>query len=531
MMVWAEKASSILMAAGLVAGCAGAGHQLPAFSEQDSARAAQEIVAAPDLTPTTRTAFENEQIARSVLRKLQTAARPVCAATGRGRCWYTLEFSPKGQMSAYVVKNQIVMFNGLTQYLEMEDEFALVLAHEMGHDISGHYEKSAQNRAVGGVIAGLIFAGVAGATNAYPNSPYQARYDMQTAMSIGEMIGDISFSKEHEREADYIAAYVMARAGYNPDSAGDVWIKLAKASGKMKTQLFDTHPAGPDRLAAWEQAVDEVRYSKDLMPNLTAAKEEPLLQQARIFNDPIEDPSLTETNVALASRSYSSPTGGAATSARALGAAARPLSTSSTGQTQDGTWAGRGQQDSCGADWGMELRKNGSLLRGNMWWNGVRYDVYGKVDATGRTRSAHAGKSKESRNMPAPRFFKLEIAFEAGTARGHYAIDSQGAACRAHFLLSRTYQGHANVSTDPNKNLGGSKTPAGPPASWVWRTVTDKVFAYAEFGGKGRSLNIPTSVDLELTFQQADWGIFDYDARDGRRGRGWISLQHVERKF
>ncbi len=487
--------------------------------------------APPGLTPTTRTTFENERIARSVLRKLQTVARPVCAAADFGRCWYTLEFSPKGEINAFILKNQIIMFDGLAQYLETEDEFAVVLAHEMGHDISGHYEKDRQNEAVGGLIAGLIFTGIAGATNAYQNQPYQARYDMRTAMDLGEAIGKISFSKEQEREADYIAAYLLARAGYNPDAAGDVWITLAKASGHMKTQLFDTHPAGPDRLAAWEQAVDEVRYSKDLMPNLTAAKEEPLLQQARIFNDPIEDPFLTETHVALASRSYSSPAGGTATSANALGATARPLSTSSTGQAQDGTWVGSGQQDSCGADWGMELRRKGSMLRGNMWWKGVKYDVYGTVETTGRTRSAHAGKSKEAQSMVAPRFFKMEMAFETDTAHGHYAIDSQGAVCQADFQLSRIYQGHANVSTDPNKNLGGSKTLAGPPAHWVWRTVNDNVSAYTEFGGEGRSLKIPTSVDLELTFQQADWGIFDYDAKDGRRGRGWISLHDVERKF
>ena len=72
-----------------------------------------------------------------------------------------------------------------------------------------------------------------------------------------------------------------------------------------------------------------------------------------------------------------------------------------------------------------------------MWWKGVKYDVYGDIDSRGRTGSARAGKSREAHAMPAPRFFKLNIEFEADTAHGHYAIDSQTALCQANFALAR----------------------------------------------------------------------------------------------
>ena len=108
---------------------------------------------------------------------------------------------------------------------------------------------------------------------------------MQNIMKFGASAGGISFSKEHEREADYVAAYLLARAGYDPEAGNEVWIKLAKSNGKLKTQLLDTHPAGPDRLAGWEKAVNEVRYSSDLMPNFADAEYEPRLQQARAFGD------------------------------------------------------------------------------------------------------------------------------------------------------------------------------------------------------------------------------------------------------
>ena len=181
------------------------------------------------------------------------------------------------------------------------------------------------------------------------------------------------------------------------------------------------------------------------------------------------------------------------------------------------------------------MRADKSQLRGNLWWNDVKYDVYGKLDAGGRTRSAHAGKSEESRHVPAPRFFKLEMAFGAGGARGRYVVDGQGADCRADFLLARKRPAQTTAFTDPGTNTGmnlvSPEPPAAPATPAVWHTIHDEVFAYAEMGGEGRSLNIPTSVDLELTFRRADWGVFDYKAKDGRRGRGWISLGDVRRAY
>ena len=139
-MTWPRTASAILIAAAFVTGCAGAAHQLPEITQAESYSAAQKITAAPNLSPTTRTRSENEKKARKVLGKLQSVAGPICSSTEQDKCWYTLELSPDGEMNAYVEKNQIVMHNGLAQYLHTEDEFAVVIAHEMGHHIAHHYD-------------------------------------------------------------------------------------------------------------------------------------------------------------------------------------------------------------------------------------------------------------------------------------------------------------------------------------------------------------------------------------------------------
>ena len=145
-MIELKKIFVVLIGSWIVAGCAGADHALPVVSEEEHGQAAQKILTAPNLSPTTRTTQENERIARRVTQKLQAVAKPICGSTERGRCWYTLQFKPEGVVNAYVLKNQIVLYDGLAQYLDNEDEFAAVLAHEMGHDIAGHYEKALINQ-------------------------------------------------------------------------------------------------------------------------------------------------------------------------------------------------------------------------------------------------------------------------------------------------------------------------------------------------------------------------------------------------
>jgi hypothetical protein len=433
---------SIVLIGYIVGGCAGSDHELPVVSEQEHGRAQQKVRDAPDLSPTLRTTHENEQVARRVTKRLQAVAGPICRSTGRGRCWYTLQLNPAGQINAYTLKNHIVLFDGLAQYLETEDEFAAVLAHEMGHDMGGHYEKAIQNMMIGQAIGGAIFAGVAGAAG---YNSYRATADARAAMELGAWIADISFSKEHEREADYIAAYLMTRAGYDPDAGGALWIKLTKAGGQMKTGMFDSHPSGPERLAAWEETVDEVRFSQDLLPNLAGAEPEPRLQQARVFDGVAADSVTADSAVALAMKSYRPPADAMSDpasdptpdNAQGFAAGTRALVAARGQATTSSSWIAQGAVDECGVPWALKLERDGAELRGTMWWKDARYEVYGRLDHKGRTRDARAGKTKAFQSTPAPRFFRLDIVFEPEVARGRFAIDGSGSACGADFALAR----------------------------------------------------------------------------------------------
>ena len=48
-------------------------------------------------------------------------------------------------------------------------------------------------------------------------------------------MGRLAYSKADEREADYLSAYITARAGYNLEEASGIWVKLAGSGGKQAT--------------------------------------------------------------------------------------------------------------------------------------------------------------------------------------------------------------------------------------------------------------------------------------------------------
>ena len=84
---------------------------------------------------------------------------------------------------------------------------------------------------------------------------------------MGAGVGRLVYSKADEREADYLSAYITARAGYDLQDASGIWVKLAGSGGRRATAgLLDTHPAGPERLAAWEMAEREIAASPEVLP-------------------------------------------------------------------------------------------------------------------------------------------------------------------------------------------------------------------------------------------------------------------------
>ena len=251
-----------------LAGCSGADFVLPDLSDADVYRASLTVGSAPlDLPRYLRTDTASRELLQRIAGRLQASAPALCQHAKVETCRINVTYSRDGEVNAYASGiNSVVVQRGLLELLQSEDEVAAVVAHEFGHHLGRHIEEKKRNAAIGAVLAGLAAAGAAMAAGADGNNPGMTNA-VGTWAGVGAQIGALSYSKSQEREADLLSAYLLARADYDLHKAGHVWQVLAQLDKKkIKASLFDTHPAGPERIAAWEKAIVEVEHSPKKLP-------------------------------------------------------------------------------------------------------------------------------------------------------------------------------------------------------------------------------------------------------------------------
>jgi len=247
-------------------GCGGAAFELPQVTDREALLAAQEIDADPDLPLFPRSNAQYRETISRLERQLTQRVASICARAETAECRFTFRYVDDDEVNAYVDADaQIFLHRGLLDYLEADEEIAAIMAHEMSHQIAGHVDKSTRSILLGALLGGLLMGGAAAAGGAD-----QATADDMAGMGMtyGGRIGELSFSKEQEREADLLAAYVLARAGLDLDRAGRAFEVMAKLDGYPLSSWNNTHPMGAERVVAWRKAIAEVNASSDKLPTM-----------------------------------------------------------------------------------------------------------------------------------------------------------------------------------------------------------------------------------------------------------------------
>lgn len=124
---------------------------------------------------------------------------------------------------------------GLFQVVKNEDQLAAVMGHEIAHVIARHPEERISREALVGTGAAVVGAAV-------PDFAGLA----SSAATLGLIL---PFSREQESEADVIGLQYMARAGYDPRAAVQVWQNFGALGGAEPPAFLSTHPSHGDRIA------------------------------------------------------------------------------------------------------------------------------------------------------------------------------------------------------------------------------------------------------------------------------------------
>ena len=258
-----------LAGAWLLGGCGGAVHQLPRIDQSNlnlAATEVQSLAAAPQ-----RRAVTDEEVGTAVeaaVSRIRPAALQLCHEMRVGTCEWRIRVARDRSVNASAGGNGIIIVNrGVFEYAAGDEEVMLVIAHEIGHHAANHIVTAQRNQMVGSLVGVVLVSAVGILTGGVGSIAADlARQAVQTGSDVGGMIGRLSFSKEQEREADYIAAVILYRANVDLDRVRPFLVTLARTSGRKESGMLDTHPAGPERLAAWDKAVAEVRASNGALP-------------------------------------------------------------------------------------------------------------------------------------------------------------------------------------------------------------------------------------------------------------------------
>ncbi|MEN7549104.1 M48 family metallopeptidase [Rapidithrix thailandica] len=137
---------------------------------------------------------------------------------------------------------KVVFYTGILPICKTEEGVAIVMGHEVAHAIAEH----GSERMSQGLIAQGLEVGVSLAT--MKSKPvYQQAF--QTAFGVGAQVGMLSFSRQHESEADKIGLIFSSMAGYDPRDAPKFWERMkAAAGGQAPPEFLSTHPSHDTRI-------------------------------------------------------------------------------------------------------------------------------------------------------------------------------------------------------------------------------------------------------------------------------------------
>lgn len=133
---------------------------------------------------------------------------------------------------------RIVVYSGIVNRLKLTDaELAAVIGHEIAHALREHSRERASQESMKNVGLKAVA------------SVFKLGGAVQTGINLAAQYTiSLPFSRSHESEADAIGTELMARAGYDPKAAVNVWKKMQAVGGNGTLEILSTHPSHETRI-------------------------------------------------------------------------------------------------------------------------------------------------------------------------------------------------------------------------------------------------------------------------------------------
>src|SRR5574341_689720 len=148
---------------------------------------------------------------------------------------------------------KVAVYTGMLPVTRDENGLAAVLGHEIGHVIARHGGERVSQQLL--VNVGLETT-MAALSSGNPATVQAVASLLGAGASVGVLL---PWSRKQESEADRLGLILMAKAGYDPHAARDLWVRMAEAGkGRERPPEFlSTHPSEATRIQQIEAWMPE----------------------------------------------------------------------------------------------------------------------------------------------------------------------------------------------------------------------------------------------------------------------------------
>jgi predicted Zn-dependent protease len=171
---------------------------------------------------------------------------------------FTIKVIDSDQINAFALPGGFFYVNsGLILHADEESELAGVMAHEIAHVCARHGTKNATKGQIMQLATiPLVLLGPGG----------WAGYAIYQGAQFIVPISFLKFSRDAEREADYLGLQYMYKAGYDPNSFVSFFEKVTALEKKQPgtvPKIFATHPPTPDRIEAAQKEIATILPARE----------------------------------------------------------------------------------------------------------------------------------------------------------------------------------------------------------------------------------------------------------------------------
>jgi predicted Zn-dependent protease len=155
-----------------------------------------------------------------------------------------MEIGHAPQVSAYADGRRIMITRGMLDFLSADEELAVILSREIAHNVLQHTAAQQMTATVASMIDALL-----------PLQP--------DASALASRGGLRPMSAKADQEADRLAMYLLARAGYDPAAAERTIAKLAQSyPGSLTNSYTALHPWTSERRQSMQTTLSEIRQKQ-----------------------------------------------------------------------------------------------------------------------------------------------------------------------------------------------------------------------------------------------------------------------------